>query len=260
VVCVVLRGEVEIRIIEAIMRERPRPVLALVGAADPQELGSDATRHGALAVVRHVSRTPAMPLRAALTGPVARRVVGIAASAGGTGAVAELLGGLPEGFSACIAVVQHLPIGFAEHFADYLRARCAFPVELVAARAEARPGRVLLACDDRHLAAVSENELAALDEPPRRGHRPSADVLFESLAALHGVHSAGVILSGMGDDGADGLRAMREAGAWTAAQDERTSAVYGMPRAAAELGGAGVVLPLPAIAPALAAAVAGRRL
>jgi two-component system chemotaxis response regulator CheB len=177
--------------------------------------------------------------------------VGVAASAGGPAAIVAVLGALPAEFPGCIALVQHLPPGFAAAFAAYLRQQTALTVEVVQQRAGPRPGVVLLAGDDRHLVAAPDGHFEASDAAPVGGHRPSGTVLLASLARVFGAEAIGVVLSGIGEDGAQGLCALRAAGALTIAQSEETSLVYGMPRAAALAGGASTVLPLSLIAAAL---------
>lgn len=165
-------------------------------------------------------------------------VVGIGASAGGPTPLATLLGGLPRNFPAPIAVVQHLPVGFMDAFAEYLRGRIALAVKKVEGRETMRPGVVYLAADDRHLMTTSGGNIAISSAPAVEGHRPSVDVLFDSLAKTHGRRGIGIILSGIGQDGVRGLLAMREQGALTLAQSEQTCAVFGMPQAALNWGAA----------------------
>ena len=169
-------------------------------------------------------------------------IVGIGASAGGPTPLATLLGGLPKDFSAAVAVVQHLPVGFMDAFVEYLRSRILLPVRKVEGRESLRPGVVYLPRDDCHLTAVSGGNIAVASSPPVEGHRPSVDVLFESLAKIHGRRSVGVILSGIGQDGVRGLLAMRNQGALTLAQSEATCAVFGMPQAALNSGAARQVM------------------
>jgi two-component system chemotaxis response regulator CheB len=133
-------------------------------------------------------------------------------------------------------------------------------VRLVTDGANREPGTVLVAPDDRHLVVASKNLLRAVDLPPVAGFRPSATVLFQSMADVLGAAAVGVVLSGMGTDGAEGLDRMRQRGALTIAQDEATSAVYGMPRAAAERGAASLVLPLTKIASAISEGAPSKRL
>src|SRR6266540_945681 len=224
-------------------------------------------------VVRHVAGSRDKPLRhptAAAVVPLPRDtvqtsagraplLVGVAASAGGPGAIAALLAQIGTPFPGCIAVVQHLPKGFAGSFVEFLQSRTHLRVSLVQDSAAREAGTVLVAPDDRHLVLVDRYRLRAIDRPPVDGFRPSATVLFRSMADILGSDAAGVILSGMGNDGADGLERMRRNGALTIAQDEATAAVYGMPRAASERGAAELVLPLGQIAAALTRSRSARK-
>ena len=166
-------------------------------------------------------------------------VLGIAASAGGPAAISYVLSRLSPDFEGCVAVVQHMLPGFAKSFVEFLRADVGLAVELVTEPVRPRPGAVYVAPDHRHLVRSHAGMFALSDAPARYGYRPCVDVLFTSLAETCGAQAVGVILSGIGDDGWVGLLAMRNAGAVTIAQDEATSAVYGMPRAARENGAAG---------------------
>jgi two-component system chemotaxis response regulator CheB len=231
--------------------------------ADAAALRSAVRRVAGIPVIPHVRalrahRVPLPPLLVRVQ-PHAPRVVGIGASAGGPAALDIVLGALPASLPACVAIVQHLPAGFIASFAAYLRTRTPLEVVLVepGLGVEARAGRVLLAAGDHHLVASSSRTFMASSEPPFRGHRPSATTLFSSLARTFGDLAIGVILTGIGDDGATGLGEMRAAGALTLGQDEQTSAVYGMPSAAVKLGAVSRVLPLPEIAPAIRRAVEG---
>ena len=180
-------------------------------------------------------------------------LVGIAASAGGPSALATVLGSLPADLPACLAIVQHLPKGFAPSFVSFLQGRCALTVRLAEAGLAPRAGMVVLAPDGRHL-ELFDGKFALTNGPPVEGHRPSGTVLLRSLAH-YGNSAIGVVLSGIGRDGADGLRAMRERHAITFAQDETSSVVYGMPRAAVEEDAAQQVLPVAELGDAIAAAV-----
>ena len=241
-------------------------------SADEPEAGNrlrtQVRRLAGLPVVRHVLGLRPAGLPRGEAEPVLNRsrggdaedagppkVVGIAASAGGPAALAAVLSRLPAGFPACVAVVQHLPPGFAEPFSQFLATNTPLRVCVVKGRTAAAPGCVLIATDSRHLVAVSRETFVASDEPPVGGHRPSATVLFQSLAKVFGNLAAGVVLSGIGDDGAAGLAEMRRQGALTIAQDEKTCAVYGMPAAAVEAKAASRVLALDLVAPALVRAV-----
>jgi two-component system chemotaxis response regulator CheB len=180
-------------------------------------------------------------------------LVGVAASAGGPSALATVLGALSPDLPICLAIVQHLPRGFAPSFVSFLQARCALTVRLAEHGMVPRAATVVLAPDDHHLEVI-DGRFALTSSPPVEGHRPAGTVLLRSLAPL-GSSAIGVVLSGIGRDGADGLRAMRERHAITFAQDAATSVVYGMPRAAVEEGGAQQVLPVSALGDAIAAAV-----
>ncbi len=274
--------------IEQIMARTPVPIIVVSARArDDQMLPFEAVSRGALevavkpavpadaaalrAAVRRVAGIPVIPhvralrvARAQTQPPVARdphapRVVGLAASAGGPVALDIVLGALPAALPACVAIVQHLPGGFIASFATYLRSRTPLEVMLVepGAPAEVRPGRLLIAAGDHHLVASSPRLFVASPEPPLRGHRPSATMLFSSIAREHGARAIGVILTGIGDDGAVGLGELRARGALTLGQDEATSAVYGMPNAADKLGAVARVLPLPEIAGAIRRALEG---
>jgi two-component system chemotaxis response regulator CheB len=196
---------------------------------------------------------PALPPTRARTGRADDlALVGIAASAGGPSALATVLGSLPAELPACLAIVQHLPRGFAPSFVSFLQTRCALTVRLAEAGLVPRAGMVVLAPDDHHLELV-DGRFALTSGPPVEGHRPSGTVLLRSLAHC-GSSAIGVVLSGIGRDGADGLRAMRDRHAITFAQDETSSVVYGMPRAAVEEGAAQQVLPVAELGDAITAA------
>jgi chemotaxis response regulator CheB len=170
-----------------------------------------------------------------------------------------VLGSLPASIPACIALVQHLPTGFVEPFARFLRTNTALQVALVASRTPPRPGTILIAAEERHLVLSPSGAFLGSDTPLYDGYRPSATLLLRSLAEVLGEAAIGVILSGIGQDGTPGLLEMHARGALTIAQDEASSIVYGMPRAAAEAGAARRILPLGRIAPLLLETVAKRR-
>jgi two-component system chemotaxis response regulator CheB len=183
-------------------------------------------------------------------------VVGVAASAGGPGALAELLPAL-AGLAAPVLVVQHLHPFFVEDFRHWMSRVSALPVEIALQHARLVPGRVYIAQAGTHL-RLGPGRTVLLDEEPRRLHMPSADELFLSMAVLAGQAGIGVVLTGLGDDGAIGLRALRVAGGETLVQDPGSSAVPGMPAAAERLDAAGRTLPLPRIAAAIQEAVRAR--
>lgn len=180
-------------------------------------------------------------------------LVAVGASTGGPAAVRELLAALPPSFHLPILLVIHISAGFSVSLAQWLERTSGFAVRFAVHGAPVpRSGErgVWMAPADRHLVIRSGHVLLSA-EAPRHSCRPSIDVLFESVAYEMGARSAGVLLTGMGRDGADGLLAMRRAGAWTAAQDEASSIVFGMPKEAIRLGAAERVRPPLEIAEAL---------
>jgi two-component system chemotaxis response regulator CheB len=182
----------------------------------------------------------------------------IAASTGGPAALQTVLSGLPAGFPAAVLVVQHIPRGFTRSLAERLDARSAIPVREARDGDPVEPGQVLIAPAGIHsrLRRRGGTTRVTLDEEPREAlHRPSADVLMASAAGVYGPRVAGVVLTGMGSDGTQGLRAIRDAGGPTLAESEETCVIYGMPKAAADAGVVGRIVPLERIAEEILAAV-----
>lgn len=172
------------------------------------------------------------------------RIVAIAASTGGPAALQRILARLPAAFPAPILVVQHIALGFAEGFARWLSSAGPLPVRVAEDGAPLAPGAVVVAPDDRHLGVTPDGaRLAISAEPPVGGFRPSGTHLFRAVAAAFGPGSVGVILSGMGRDGVEGLVRIRQAGGRILAQDGLSAAVNGMPGAAVEAGLADAVVP-----------------
>lgn len=255
--------------IERVMANQPLPILVVTGqpSAVNQKAVFESIRRGALdlaekperanaaaearlrglvrelsqvPVVRHVKGTLGASREFGRNGqkpsrpPLADQVpiIGIGASAGGPLAVAAVLAGFPAVLPAAVAVVQHLPKGFARAFAEFLRSRTALPVTVVARRTPIEAGHVYLPDDDRHLVAADGGHFAPAETPELDGHRPAVDALFLSLAQVARRHSCGVVMSGIGRDGTLGLGEMRARGALTLVQNEASSGVFGMPRAA----------------------------
>jgi two-component system, chemotaxis family, protein-glutamate methylesterase/glutaminase len=174
------------------------------------------------------------------------KVLAIGASTGGPEAIREVLEALPATTPATV-IVQHMPEQFTAAFANRLNDLCAMEVREAQGGEVLRPGLALVAPGNYHLllARNGAQYVAQVKDGPRVHHqRPAVDVLFDSVAKYAGVNAVGVLLTGMGADGARGLKAMRDAGARTMAQDEATSVVYGMPKVAAEMGAAESILPL----------------
>lgn len=187
---------------------------------------------------------------------MAERIIVIGASTGGSEALEVFLERCrPD--TPGVVIVQHMPPGFTARLAERLDLRCQIKVKEAAHGDIVERGRALIAPGDRHLLLLCSpggHRIALRDSEPVNRHRPSVDVLFNSAARSCGAHCVGVILTGMGDDGARGLKAMRDAGAQTFAQEESSCVVYGMPREAVRMGGASQVLPLRALTLAALAA------
>jgi two-component system chemotaxis response regulator CheB len=259
---------------ERIMSLRPTPVLMVTSRANRDQVRTafEAIHRGALEVLPkpedpsgwdtltqtlpHVVRSaikartaPLEPvdLPASLAAPPVWhgvRYVAVGASTGGPQAVHELLGALPASPPATILIVQHIATGFEEGLADWLAKDLRRDVKLAVDGEPAAPATVRVAPSGAHL-LLDARGVIRLDptSPPRGGHRPSVDVLFHSCARSSPRQVAGVLLSGMGRDGAEGLGALRKAGGLTMVQDERSSVVFGMPRIALEQGAAEIALP-----------------
>jgi len=193
-------------------------------------------------------RTPAPALR----GTVKRdRLVAIGSSAGGPAALEILLKGLPVNFPAAIVLVQHVDQVFAAGMAEWLSTASGLPVRLACEGEVPQRGKVLLAGTNHHIRLLKDGTLAYTAEPVNEIYRPSIDVFFESVARYWSGDAVGVLLTGMGRDGAQGLKMMRERGYLTIAQDQASSAVYGMPKAAAAIDAASEIRTLTSIAPRL---------
>jgi two-component system chemotaxis response regulator CheB len=224
--------------IRAAARARPR---ARAAAAPP-----------AAAPLRAVGSRPLAQLAASRmsAGSGEGRVILIGASTGGTEAIRELLSGLPAEVPA-ILIAQHMPAGFTKSFADRLNKYCKLSVKEAEDGEQVLPGRVYIAPGSHHLLLKRSGTgyvTALSDGPPVNRHRPSVEVLFHSGAEAAGHAVVGVMLTGMGKDGAQAMRDMRDAGSYNIVQDEASSVVFGMPREAIAAGAAHEVAPLDEIA------------
>jgi len=262
-----------------IMGQCPTPVVVLTGLTDPN-LAFEALERGAVDFVLKPSGTisvdiykvrqelvekvklatlvnlrkvtakiaPASPIALrAPPGTPGKRAVAVGASTGGPKALDHLLSSLPVGLPAPVLVVQHMPPGFTRSFAERLNQRSPLLVKEAEEGDAVLPGRAYVAPGDHHMLIERQGgrEIIRLDKSPRvKGLRPSADVTMRSVADVYGAGSIGVVLTGMGSDGAEGLKAIKERGGVTIAQDRATSIIYGMPRAAVESGCVDKVLPL----------------
>lgn len=269
-----------------IMLEAPTPIVIVSGSLDVRDvvISMEAMRAGALAIVAKppspaapeferasrqfaatvramsqvkivrrfsTSSPPAptpLPPRPALVATEKKKIIGIAASTGGPAALHRILSDLGGPPRVPVLVVQHIAIGFAEGLASWLATAVKMPVKLAYDHEPLLPGTVYLSPDQRHLAVGPDGCAEIVSAAPVHGFRPSANVLFESIAQRFGGSGAGVILTGMGEDGVEGLRKLGEAGGFVIAQDEESSAVFGMPRAAIDAGVVNAVLPLDMVA------------
>lgn len=266
--------------LERLMRLRPMPVLMVssltsagsevtlraleLGAIDFLEKPAVGIRAGMMeysdliaekiraSARARVSRPRVSQPRPEILAPLhsSEKIVLIGASTGGTEAVRQVLEPLPVN-SPALLITQHMPGGFTRSFAERLNRLCRIGVKEAEHGERIIPGNAYIAPGDAHLmlGRSGSNYIAVLDQgPPVNRHRPSVDVLFESAAKTGGKNTIGVILTGMGKDGAAGMVTLRQSGAPTIAQNEESCVVFGMPREAIALGGAAEVLPLDDIA------------
>jgi len=224
-----------------------------IGAGDPKEAAAPLLRKilniGWLIGQRdsRVRQAP-VPVRDAVQ---RRGLVAIGSSAGGPAALEILLKGLPKDFPAAIVLVQHVDQVFAAGMAQWLSSASGLAVRLACDGEPPQPGAVLLAGTNHHIRLLKNGTLAYTAEPVNEIYRPSIDVFFESVASYWSGDAVGVLLTGMGRDGAQGLKLMRQRGFLTIAQNQESCAVYGMPKAAAAIDAAVEIRPLDTIAPRL---------
>jgi two-component system chemotaxis response regulator CheB len=203
---------------------------------------------GVRVVRRWKSAPAALPVRAPAPTSTPISIIAMAASTGGPGALYRVLSELPAGLPVPVVIVQHIATGFVEGLAAWLDAASPLTVRVASGREQLRAGHVYIAPDDRHLGLSDRNTVELSAAAAIGGFRPSATYLFESVARSHGSGVAAVVLTGMGEDGLPGLRAVRAAGGRVLAQDEATSVVFGMPGAAVAAGVADATLPLEMVA------------
>ncbi len=179
------------------------------------------------------------------------RVIAIASSTGGTQALAHILAAIPADFAASVLIAQHISEGFVAGLAEWLGRLCSLPVRVAEQGEPVTSGVVLIAPPEYHMSVSAKGCIHLATPKPQDIYHPSCDVLLQSVAQVFGVHSIGVILTGIGRDGAEGMGSIRTAGGVTIAQDEASSLIYGMNRVAVERGYVQHGLPLEAIAGAL---------
>ncbi len=203
--------------------------------------------------------TSKLTVRPSLVASTSDRVVLIAASTGGPRALSVLFEGLPKGFPAPILVVQHMPAGFVGSLARRLDALGTVPVAEAKPTDRMTPGRALIAPSGLHMRVRADGLLTFDTDPALHGVRPAADPLFASAAQAFGARCVGVVLTGMGRDGADGAKAIHQAGGTVLAESESSCVIYGMPRAAVVAGGVDREVPIEQMADALSAVVSAPR-
>ena len=271
--------------INLIMAKSPRPIVVLTSTKSDMELGITfkAVEAGALMVIRKphglamdhslkqnligqikaMARVKVVGRRRKLVDkePVTpqirpdpkrttgtKRLIAIGASTGGPPALLAILRQLPADLPVPVLVVQHISSGFVKGLVKWLDNSIAMKVKIAENAQRLNPGTVYITPDDRHATVDRYGRVWLIDSPKVDGHRPSATVLFESVADNYGTSAIGLLLTGMGKDGAVGLKKLHDAGGYTVAQDEATSIVFGMPKEAIKLGGTDEVLPIHAIA------------
>lgn len=243
-----------------IMREHPTPIVIVTASLmrSDTDLAFEALKAGALTAVQKPGIEDPITceklietVRLMATVPVIRRwsedkprpglsgistgdakgirLIGIASSTGGPGVLAQILKPLPKNFPIPILIVQHVTNGFATGLAEWLHEQMNLDVGLAGHGDMPKAGLVLLPPDDYHMQINKSGTIELSKAPPYKGLRPSANYLFNTMARFYGQSGMGIILTGMGDDGAEGMEAMYKAGALTFAQDEESCIVYGMP-------------------------------
>ncbi len=270
---VFLDGENGLDVASRVMQQEPCPIL-VVTAADPEnpDLVYRTLQAGALDVVaklpspqheqyaarrrrlmrlvRTLADVPLVRRRAGMMSSIPVRnspsteqlnalsigVLAIGASTGGPPVIVDFLKALPPPFPIPIVIVQHLMNGFSGSFAAWISDCTPYRAQMVSSAESLVPGVVYLACDDRHLKVIAGRRVTVSDAPPRSHQRPSVDILFESVAERYGAGAIGMLLTGMGSDGAEGMAALHRAGALTLAQKPSSCAVDGMPSSAIKLG------------------------
>jgi len=191
---------------------------------------------------RRLGAAPAAAPAAKAQSAASIKVIAMGASTGGPPVLQSILAGLPKDFPCPVLIVQHIAEGFLQGLADWLEQSTGFPVRIAVHGESLLPGRAYLAPDGYHMGLGAHGQISLSKQPPENGLRPAVSVLFRSVAAVCGANAVGVLLTGMGRDGASELKFMKGAGAVTIAQDAESSVVHGMPGEAIRIGAASHVL------------------
>jgi two-component system chemotaxis response regulator CheB len=202
-------------------------------------------------VVRRSSKYKAKQFEVAQIPYMVHRLVAIGASTGGPPVLDTILSALPADYPYPILIVQHIADGFLDGLVNWLQPKCKLKIGIASQGAKLEIGHVYIAPDHHHLGVSQQERILLSDAEPEHGIRPSICFLFRCVAQNYGSRAIGILLTGMGKDGAEGLQLMRSKGAITIAQDKDTSAVFGMPNEAIKLGAAQFILPPDKIAQSL---------
>ncbi|WP_141260590.1 chemotaxis-specific protein-glutamate methyltransferase CheB [Komagataeibacter diospyri] len=240
--------------------EKPQGLSGAAGAAVAQGIATQLYIMSQVPVIRRrLMQAEPFRHRGMWTRPldIRPRVLALAASTGGPTAFARVLGDLPADFALPVVLVQHMGQPFMEGFAAWLDQHVALPVMLAQHGMQLERGRVLVAPGNRHMTVGPRGDVLLHDDALVQGQRPSADVLFSSVAKVFGADSLGVLLTGMGEDGVEGLGRIRNAGGYTIVEDRSTAVIHGMPGAAERAGAACISLPVHEITPHILRIMAG---
>lgn len=252
---VVVSGKIDTRDSDLLFRFMEAGVLMVLKKPDP--VGTPGYRDSVASLIHHIKLMSEIkvvrrvfpsgtlspwPKTQSFRDGGAIKVIAIGASTGGPPLLRQILAALPEDFGAAVLVVQHMSVGFTENFVHWLNLHSRMPVRLAAEGMAISAGEVYVAPDGCHMEATPAGRISLSDAPPENGVRPSIDTLFRSVAKSYGANAAGIILSGMGKDGAAELKTLKERGGLCVAQDRDSSMVFGMPGEAIKIDAAQHVL------------------
>ncbi len=195
---------------------------------------------------RQAKETKAAP-KLIFDGKPSNRIVAIASSTGGPEALSVILSRLPEGFPCPVVIAQHISDGFVSGMVEWLKRMTRLGIKVAAEGDNLAPGMVYVSPSEKHMEISNGKRISLIERHPKDIYRPSCDILLSSVARVYGLKGIGVVLTGMGSDGAQGMKKIKEARGVTIAQDEKTSVVFGMNKVAIDSGCVDKILPLDAI-------------